>query len=222
MNWQHVRTMGRLGAVAFALLLSRPSLGQVNGVINPDFEIDADNSGNPDLWFRGGAVGYVLNDDSDGIGTRSVSSQQGGDWRSRAIPVVPGMVLTYSLDYKVSPGATGTIRTDLRFFTGMSGGGTSGAFQGEFAPTTDVATVPQGVWNKLGPFSITVPAGTSPPLVIPAFADVRLSAGVFGPALVGTVQFDNVQVIVPEPSTICLAMLTAAASLFFQRRRSTT
>jgi hypothetical protein len=218
MNWHRVKTIGRWGALAIAVLVCGPAQAQVNGIINPDFEIDADNSGNPDLWFRGGAIGYVLTDDSDGVGTRSVSAQQGGDWRSRAFPVVPGQKLQYSLDYKVSQGATGTIRTDLRFFTGMSGGGTSGAFQGEFAPTTDVATVPQGVWNTLGPFTVTVPAGQLPPAIVPAWGDVRLSAGVFGPALNGTVQFDNVRVIIPEPATISLGFLFAAICCAITRR----
>jgi hypothetical protein len=71
----------------------------------------------------------------------------------RRLPVVPGVSLTYALDDKVSPGATGTIRTVLRFFTSMSGGGTSRMFPGEFAPTTDVAAVPQGVWNTPVPFT---------------------------------------------------------------------
>jgi hypothetical protein len=218
MNRQLVN-LCRLAALAVAMLATNRGLAQPNGIINPDFEIDADNSGNPDLWFRGGTTGYVTNDDSDGVGTRSVSAQQGADWRSRAFPVSPGQRVTYALDYKVSPGATGTIRTDLRFFTGMSGGGTSGAFQGEFAPTTDVATVPQGVWRTLGPFTVTVPAGMSPPLVVPAWGDVRLSAGIFGPALVGTVQFDNVRVIIPEPATLTLGLVIGIAVAFVCRGR---
>lgn len=221
MNWQPAKVMSCwIAFVAVGLMVSESSHAQINGVTDPDFEIDADSSGFPDLWFRGGTVGYP-DDDSDGIGTKSVSSQSGGDWRSRAIPVFPGQVLSYALDYKVSQGATGTIRTDLRFFTGGSAtGGTTGTFQGEFAPTTDVATVPQGVWNTLGPFSVTVPAGSSPPLVVPAWADVRLSAGIFGPALVGTVQFDNVRVIIPEPATLSLTMLTIGMAMAFVRRRS--
>jgi hypothetical protein len=220
MNWQRFGKTHCLVALTAALLGAATSYAQVNGVQNPDFEIDADSSGNPDLWFRGGATGYVTNDDSDGIGTHSVSSQNGADWRSRAIPVSPGQVLTYALDYKVSQGATGTIRTDLRFFTGVdSGGGTSGIFQGEFAPTTDVATVPQGVWNTLGPFSVTVPAGSSPPAVVPAWADVRMSAGIFGPALVGTVQFDNVRVIIPEPAALSICMVSVVIGLIGYRQR---
>lgn len=210
---------GWAALLAISVMIAQPSYAQVNGVPDPDFEIDADSSGFPDLWFRGGSVGYAL-DDSDGIGTHSASSQNGGDWRSRAIPVFPGQVLEFSLDYKVSPGATGTIRTDLRFFTGGSAtGGTSGAFQGEFAPTTDVATVPQGVWNTLGPFTVTVPAGSSPPLVVPNWADVRLSAGVFGPALAGTVQFDNVRVMIPEPATIGLFLLGGFGVLPTRQRK---
>jgi hypothetical protein len=218
MNWQLARKVPSFGALAIALVAVSVSQAQVNLVPNGDFEVDADMSGNPDLWFRGGTTAYVTNDDSDGVGTDSVSSQNGADWRSQAFAVAPGQVLRYALDYKVSQGATGTIRTDLRFFTGMSGGGTSGAFQGEFAPTTDVATVPQGVWNTLGPFSVTVPAGSAPPLVVPAFGDVRLSAGVFGPALVGTVQFDNIRVIIPEPATLALAMITAGVACTLLRR----
>ena len=219
MIWQRAKFASYvIGALAALALADRTTLAQ-NGVPDPDFEIDLDSNSVPDLWFRGGTTGYVL-DDSDGVGTHSVSSQNGGDWRSRAIPVVPGQTVTFALDYKVSQGATGTIRTDLRFFTGGSAtGGTSGAFQGEFAPTTDVATVPQGVWNTLGPFSVVVPAGQSPPLVVPNWADVRLSAGVFGPALTGTVQFDNVRVIIPEPATVSMAMLTGLALLIGRRQR---
>jgi hypothetical protein len=207
-----------MGLLAITLVNGGSAYAQANVVPNADFEVDADSSGNPDLWFRGGTIAYVDNDDSDGVGTHSVSSQNGGDWRSQAFPVVPGTTLTYALDYKVSPGATGTIRTDLRFFTSSMGGGTSGMFQGEFAPTTDVATVPQGVWNTLGPFMVTVPAGSAPPLVVPAFGDVRLSAGIFGPALSGTVQFDNIRVLVPEPASISLATVLCGMGLTVLRR----
>ncbi len=124
MNWQLARGMPALWALAAAMVAADVGRAEVNLVPNPDFEIDADASGNPDLWFRGGTTGYP-NDDSGGGGTKSVSSQNGADWRSQAFPVSPGQVLRYLLDYKVSQGATGTIRTDLRFFTGMSGGGTS-------------------------------------------------------------------------------------------------
>jgi hypothetical protein len=223
MRWQLVRGMAVVGLLATALTHGGVANAQVNVVPNGDFEVDADASGNPDSWFSGGAIGYVSGDDSSGAGTQSVSAQNGGDWRSQAFPVVPGASLTYLLDYKVSPGATGTIRSDLRFFTSMSGGGTSGMFQGEFAPTTDVATVPQGVWNTLGPFTVTVPAGSAPPLVVPAWGDVRLSAGIFGPALVGTVQYDNVRVLVPEPATTSLAVIACgmgAAVLRRARRRA--
>jgi hypothetical protein len=212
MNWQLARGMPVLWALAVALVAADVSRAQVNLVPN------ADASGNPDQWFRGGTTAYV-NDDSGGGGTKSVSAQNGADWRSQAFPVAPGQSLRYALDYKVSQGATGTIRTDLRFFSGMSGGGTSGIFQGEFAPTTDVAIVPQGVWNTLGPFTVTVPAGTAPPLVVPAFGDVRLSAGLFGAALVGTVQFDNVRVIVPEPATAVLSIVTTCLAPALVRRR---
>jgi hypothetical protein len=220
MKLQLVRKFGRWGALAVLLLAGGVANAQVNGVINPDFEIDADMSGNPDLWFRGGAIGYVLTDDSDGVGTRSVSAQDGGDWRSRALPVSPGQVVQFALDYKVSQGAMGTFRTDLRFFPARdAGGGTSGLFQGEFAPTTDAATVPQGVWNTLGPFSVTVPPGLSPPTVVPRWADVRLSAGIFGPDLVGTVQFDNVRVIIPEPASLWLVVMVGGIGCVLVRRR---
>jgi hypothetical protein len=218
MNWHRVKTIGRWGALAIAALFCGPSQAQLNGIINPDFENDIDNGGIPDYWFQGGSIGYVLTDDSDGVGTHSVSAQLTGHWRSFAFPVAPGQKLTYSLDYKVSQGATGSIRTELRFFNGYSGGGTSGALQGEFTPDTDVGTVPQGVWNTLGPFTVTVPAGKMPPMIVPRWGDVRLSAGIFGPVLRGTVQFDNLRVIIPEPATISLALILVAFCGAFVRR----
>jgi hypothetical protein len=128
--------------------------------------------------------------------------------------------INYAVDYKVPQGATGSIRLDLRFFTGAdAGGSTTGQFQGEHAPTIDVATVPQGVWNTYSAM-VTVPAGTAPPLVVPAFGDVRLNAGVFGPDITGgQVQFDNVRVIIPEPATAAMLSMAAGIALLLHRRR---
>jgi hypothetical protein len=98
-----------------------------------------------------------------------------------------------------------------------AGGGTTGQFQGEHAPTIDVATVPQGVWNTYSA-QVIVPAGSAPPLVVPAFGDVRLNAGVFGPDVSAPVQFDNVRVVIPEPTTITLAAGVLALGLGTTRR----
>lgn len=205
---------------AMALGAAAPCWAQASLVPNPDFEIDGDANVEPDLWFHGGATGYLTSDDSDGSGVSSVSADNGGDWRSQAFPVAPLQELIFSVDYKVSTGATGTARADLRFFTGLSGdGGTTGNFVGEFAPTIDVTAVPQGVWNTLGPFVVQVPAGNPPPLVVPAYGDVRLSAGIFGPALNGTIQWDNVRVLVPEPASAGLLAASALAGLTTMRRR---
>lgn len=191
MNWHLVEKTAWWAVALVALTAGQPAWGQVNLVPNADFEVDADASGSPDQWFSGGTVGFNTADDSDGVGTSSVSAQNGGDWRSQAFPVAPLQKLTFSVDYKVSQGATGTARADLRFFTALAGdGGTTGNFVGEYAPTIDVATVTQGVWNTLGPFTVEVPAGNPPPLVIPAYGDVRFSAGLFGPALNGTIHVD--------------------------------
>jgi hypothetical protein len=47
-----------------------------------------------------------------------------------------------------------------------------------------------------------------------------LSAGIFGPDLVGTVQFDNVRVIVPEPASMAMLGMAGAVGLLAYRRRS--
>jgi hypothetical protein len=215
MSWHLFGKPLLYGAIASTLIVALPLQAQ-SLVPNYDFEIDADSSGNPDLWFSGGTVGYVTSDDSDGVGTSSVSSQNGGDWRSQAFPALPLQTFEFSFDYKVSQGATGSARADLRFFTTLAGdGGTTGNFVGEFVHNIDAAAVPQGVWNSVGPFTVTVPAGNPPPLVIPTVGDVRLSAGLFGPALNGTIQWDNVRVRIPEPASasmlggalLCMALL---------------
>jgi hypothetical protein len=195
---------------------------QATLVPNGDFEIDGDENSAPDDWFRGGTTGYATDDDSDGVGTRSVISSNGGDWRSSAFAVTANEELTWSVDYKVSTGATGSFRADLRFFTGQGAdGGTAGNFQGEDVHSVDVSSVVPDVWHTLGPYTISVPAGSVPPLLVPNFADVRLSAGLFGPALVGEVRFDNISVTrIPEPASACLlAAATAVGALVTRRRR---
>lgn len=223
MNWQLSTKLASLRWVVAAWLAVVASNVQAQSLVsNYDFETDADANSAPDDWFSGGTVGYVTNDDSDGIGTASVSAQQGGDWRSVGFAVTAGEPLTWSVDYKVAAGATGTFRADLRFFTSQDGaGGTAGSFQGEDVHTVDVATAPAGVWQTLGPFSVNVPAGSAPPLLVPHFADVRLSAGIFGPALSGSVQFDRVLVTrIPEPTTLAMTALAAVAGAAVRRRRA--
>ena len=125
-------TGGMLAILATSLLLAGANVAHATLVPNGDFEVDADANSAPDDWFSGGTVGYVTNDDSDGVGTSSVSSGNGGDWRSTAFAVTASEQLTWSIDYKVAQGATGTFPADLRFFTGQGGdGGTAGSFQGE-------------------------------------------------------------------------------------------
>ena len=180
MMWR--TTGGMLAILATSLLLAgAANVAQATLVPNGDFEVDADANSAPDDWFRGGTTGYVTDDDSDGVGTSSVSSGNGGDWRSTAFAVTASEQLTWSIDYKVAQGSTGTFRADLRFFTGLAGdGGTAGNFQGEDVHQVDVSSVTPDVWQTLGPFTINVPAGSLPPLLVPNFADVRVSAGLFG------------------------------------------
>jgi hypothetical protein len=213
------RYFSSLGALA-ALLLIGVSSASAALVPNGDFEVDADANSAPDDWFRGGTTGYVTTDDSDGSGVASVTSGNGGDWRSTAFAVTANEQLTWSVDYKVSAGATGTFRADLRFFTGQGGdGGTGGSFQGEDVHLVDVATVTPDVWQTLGPFTLNVPAGSLPPLLVPNFADVRLSAGLFGPALTGELRLDNIVVTrIPEPATVTLAVSAALLGLAACRR----
>jgi hypothetical protein len=163
----------------------------------------------------------VTNDDSNGVGISSVTSGNGGDWRSTAFAVTANEQLTWSIDYKVAQGATGTFRADLRFFTGQGGdGGTAGSFQGEDVHQVDVSTVTPGVWQTLGPFTINVPAGSVPPLLVPHFADVRVSAGLFGAPLAGELRFDNITVTrIPEPVTASLLAAGGAIGVAAVRRR---
>jgi hypothetical protein len=221
MNWQLVKVQLGSWWLAAALAACLASAAQAQSIVpNYDFEIDADANSAPDTWFSGGAATYLTNDDSDGVGTASVAEGNGGDWRSSAFAVTPGEQLTWSFDYKVGQGATGSFRADLRFFTGMdAGGGTSGNFQGEQNQSVDVASVPQGVWQTAGPFVLNVPLGTFPPALVPNFADVRISSGLFGTALTGEVRFDKVVVTrVPEPATLALTALAACTGLAVRRR----
>jgi hypothetical protein len=193
-------------------------------VPNHDFEVDSEPDGAPDDWFSGGPVGYVSGDDSDGNGTQSVEATgDGGDWRSSAFAVTPSEELTWSVDYKVASGTTGSIRADLRFFTGVAGdGGTAGGFEGENVHSIDdLSQEAPDVWQTLGPFVVNVPAGTLPPTIQPNFADVRLSAGLFGPDFDGRIQFDRVEVSrVPEPATTGLALIAGLATTMIRRRRN--
>lgn len=218
-----LRTTGVVFAMAtLSLLLSAAAnVAQATLVPNGDFEVDADANSSPDDWFRGGTTGYVINDDSNGVGTSSVMSGNGGDWRSTAFAVTASEQLTWSIDYKVSQGATGTFRADLRFFTGQGGdGGTAGNFQGEEVHQVDVSSVTPDVWQTLGPFTINVPAGSLPPLLVPNFADVRVSAGLFGAPLAGELRFDNITVTrIPEPATTSMLAMAGVMGVAAVRRR---
>jgi hypothetical protein len=206
--------------VLVALLLMGAGSASASLVPNGDFEVDADANSAPDDWFRGGTTGYVTTDDSNGSGVASVTSGNGGDWRSTAFAVAANEQLTWSVDYKVSAGATGTFRADLRFFTGQAGdGGTAGSFQGEDVHLVDVSTVTPDVWQTLGPFTLNVPAGSFPPVLVPHFADVRISAGLFGPALTGELRLDNINVTrIPEPATATMAISAILLGLAVCRR----
>lgn len=215
-------TCGMFAIWALSILLATgTNVAQATLVPNGDFEVDGDANSSPDDWFRGGTTGYVTNDDSNGVGTSSVTSGNGGDWRSTAFAVTANEQLTWSIDYKVAQGATGTFRADLRFFTGQGGdGGTGGSFQGEDVHQVDVSTVTPDVWQTLGPFTINVPAGSVPPLLVPHFADVRVSAGLFGAPLAGELRFDNITVTrIPEPATASLLAMGGAVGVAAVRRR---
>jgi hypothetical protein len=222
MNWQLSKRQALGCTLAAALVAALPYAAGAQGLVpNNDFEIDGDANSAPDDWFTGGTTSYITTDDSDGVGIASVGATNGGDWRSLAFAVTAGEQLTWSVDYKVSDGASGSLRADLRFFSGKdAGGGTSGSFQGEDVHTVDVASVVAGAWHTLGPFTLNVPAGSAPPLLVPHYADVRLSAGIFGPALTGDVRFDNVLVTrIPEPATFVLTGAAAGLGLMARRRR---
>ncbi len=197
-------------AVALAIQLS-PAWSQ-SLVLNHDFEVQSDVSTFPADWFRGGSVSYILDDDSDGVGTDSVQiDANGSDWRSKAIFVTPGEDITWSLDYKFLDGVTGQFSADIRFFAGLDpiGGGTAGAFRGEQRIRVDSSA--NGAWLTSGPNMITVPAGA-------LTADIRISAGFFDSGLTGGgVRLDKVLVNVPEPATIGTVLLGVAAC--FARRR---
>ena len=215
-------TGGMLTVGVMSLLLSGAvNVAQATLVPNGDFEVDADANSAPDDWFSGGTTGYVTNDDSNGVGTSSVTSGNGGDWRSTAFAVTASEQLTWSIDYKVAQGSTGTFRADLRFFTGQAGdGGTAGSFQGEDVHQVDVSSVAPDVWQTLGPFTINVPAGSFPPLLVPNFADVRVSAGLFGDPLVGELRFDNITVTrIPEPATMSMLAMAGVMGVAAVRRR---
>ncbi|QDT73399.1 hypothetical protein [Lacipirellula limnantheis] len=218
-----LRTTGGMLAIwAMSLLFfGAANVAQATLVPNGDFEVDAEANSAPDDWFSGGTIGYVTNDDSDGVGTSSVSAGNGGDWRSTAFAVAANEQLTWSVDYKVAQGSTGTFRADLRFFTGQGGdGGTAGSFQGEDVHQVDVSGVTPGVWQTLGPFTINVPAGSLPPLLVPNFADIRISAGLFGDPLVGELRFDNISVTrIPEPATMSLLAMAGVTGVAATRSR---
>jgi len=179
---------------------SLPLTASASLIPNSDFEADnGEASLAPLSWFTGGPTAYVLDDDSDGVGARSVEiTASTGDWRSEAIFVTPGESLMWSLDYKFLDGVTGEFSADLRFFSGFDpvGGGTAGGFRGEQRIVTGASS--NGVWQTLGPNEIEVPAGS-------LTADIRISSGFFDAGLTGGgLRVDNLFVAVPEPGSLAL------------------
>jgi hypothetical protein len=209
-----MRTQFAVGPLVWAVVLTlilAPSAATAFLVPNGDFEADnGEATLRPTSWFTGGPTSYILDDDSDGVGSRSVQiTGNFGDWRSSAVQVVPGTSIQWLLDYKFLEGASGEFRADLRFFSGFNplDGGTSGAFRGEDAPI--VASSTTGNWLSTGWRNVVVPAGAN-------FADLRISTGFFGAGVTGGLRLDNAT-IVPEPAAG--ALLAVGAASMRRRRR---
>lgn len=209
-----------LTALAAATVMVMSWSGSVKAaslVPNYDFETNVVDSALPDFWFHGSPTAYVLDDDSDGNGTRSIALLGSTDWRSQGFAVNQGEELTWSVDYKVLTGTTGSVRADLRFFDFADAvGSTFGSFQGENVhPIDDLSLVADDAWHTLGPFVFNSPVSGQATM----FGDIRLSAGLFGAAMTGTVRFDKVQVTrVPEPSSIGLLATCCLACGWMVRR----
>ncbi len=205
-------------AVAVALVLSCPGLVKAASLVpNYDFETNAVDPAWPDFWFHGSPTAYVLDDDSDGTGTRSAAVLGSTDWRSQGFAVTQGEELTWSVDYKVLSGTTGSVRADLRFFDFADAvGSTFGQFRGEDVhPIDDLSLVADDTWRTLGPYVFNAPVSGQ----VTMFGDIRLSAGLFGEAMTGTVQFDKVVVTrVREPASIGVLATCCLACGWLVRR----
>ncbi|MEM9185319.1 MAG: hypothetical protein AAGB00_02335 [Planctomycetota bacterium] len=135
-------------------------LPPLNLLANGDFELsDAGTPPAPVGWF-GSATGaaYVLDDDSDGVGERSVALQTDGepsaDWRASAFSFAGGQDSLFAFDHRFLAGATGQVKAFLRYFSDASGT----AFLSQEVFTFDASNPNE--WQSLAVW-LTSPAGAA-------------------------------------------------------------
>lgn len=170
-------------------------------------------AGNTD-WAEanGGSTAVFSYPATGGVGNSQYGQieESGGGWAVLVSPALPGESggghTVASIG--VTPGTTETFTIDLKTFAGTAGGGLKvEAWGGNvlLGNSGDVNFAATGVWTTRT-FDWAVPLGTDKMIFVPLWGSAS------------TVGFDNVGVV-PEPATLGLLGIGAAAVLVIRRRR---
>ena len=160
-----------------------------NRVSNPGFE-----TGDFTDWFSGGSAMVIWGDNGPsafGEYSAYMDNTPNGDTRSIAIAVTPGETLTFGVDWKTTPDATGDVRAQVRWHTGQDAGRNAIGWIGE---SNFLLGNTGGLWSVFSNNVAVIPGAN--------YCDIRISANVFEP-FTGSSLIDNVQ-LVPEPATLVL------------------
>jgi hypothetical protein len=218
--WQKTCALGAMALVIGAITLSATPAQAVNILTNPGFE---DDTGviPPNGWFNFGIGAATPGSPHSGVNKLEQPALVGGgsNFMIQDVPIAPNPGDTISASiWAMTPSS------DPMDYDGTSGTGSAfqvNFFDGAFSPLPGTlftfvysGGAPTDVYN-LFQLSGPIPAGA-------ALARIAVDVTQFGPGPIsGTMYWDDATLeVVPEPSSLSLALLAGVATALWMRRRT--